>query len=418
MPLQNQDKPKIFISHASADKDVAKELVKLLKEGFSLGESDIVCTSVEGHGLRGSTDYYPALKSKIEQSETVIYLLSKSFCKTPNCLYEVAWRFEVKTDFAFHIEGKRSNEKPEILQLRNLESFDINGLITLKEYLCEKGLKSSEHSWHRALERIKKYLEDNPLITTAKEQTGEYFVPISGSVKQKLDSIKELPQIYRDACLAESLGLVFHPDGYSAYLTPKMTELGVNYYPVREGSLFVDSLGDTHNFLEVFTRIQKSDYKEKWWNAKRHIGKIGLKNIIHYLGDSVEEVCKQTAANRLASITDTHFRDSVLAIIAGLLDCYIGQKWEKNIPGTDEKYEMTGYCIAAAFYDSQGNVGYIESSGENNEHTPFYGARETILICCHWGYEDYVLSLYQREVDKMQFLKETRPPARSQRASN
>ena len=416
----------VFISHASPDASYITPLVDLLKSHFSLSvdKGEILYTSLPETGLNNDVLFNDELRQAIHEAKIVIVVISKNYISREYSLCELGaiWAMN-KTSFLFNHQNIQRNELPELSVGKKYDTFDSEGLDHLCDKMAELEFKPKDKSysaWNslkkRTLETIKKELEDNPIITTAKEQTGEY-VPISDSVKQKLDAIKELPQIYRDACFAESLGLVFHPNGYSAYQRSKKTESGVNYYPVREGSLFVDSLGKTHNFLDVFTKIQNSNYKEKWWNAKRKIASIGLKNIIHYLGDTVEEVCKQTAANRLASITDTHFRDSILAIVAGLLDGYYGENWEKNISGTDEKYEMAGYCIAAAFYDSQGNVGCIESTGGNNEHTPFYGARETILICCHWGYEDYVLSLYQREVDKMRHLKETLPPARSQLAS-
>ena len=83
----------IFISHAVADKKLAKALVAFLKEAIGVPEKSIFCSSVEGHGIPLGADFNKYMKSKIQKPKLVILLITETYLERHFCLMELgaAW---------------------------------------------------------------------------------------------------------------------------------------------------------------------------------------------------------------------------------------------------------------------------------------------------------------------------------------
>ncbi|HFU75112.1 MAG TPA: toll/interleukin-1 receptor domain-containing protein, partial [Arcobacter sp.] len=83
---------RIFISHASADLPIVEEIIELL-ESIGLTSTQIFCTSFEGYGIGLGDDFLKTLKDELEGNTLVVFILSKSFYKSPICLCEMgaAW---------------------------------------------------------------------------------------------------------------------------------------------------------------------------------------------------------------------------------------------------------------------------------------------------------------------------------------
>jgi hypothetical protein len=84
---------KIFISHASKDKDYVVKLVELL-EDIGVGEGGMFCSSVNGYGIPMDENIYDYLREQFrEYNLHVIYVLSDNYYRSVACLNEMgaAW---------------------------------------------------------------------------------------------------------------------------------------------------------------------------------------------------------------------------------------------------------------------------------------------------------------------------------------
>ena len=86
---------KIFISHASANKQYGDALVNLLT-GIGVTEDKIIYTSNPAYGIPISQNIFHWLKAQISEKPFVIYLLSKDYYASVPCLNEMgaAWIIE------------------------------------------------------------------------------------------------------------------------------------------------------------------------------------------------------------------------------------------------------------------------------------------------------------------------------------
>lgn len=86
---------KIFISHASANKEYGNALVDLLR-GVGIKDDEIIYTSNTAYGIPTGQNIFKWLKSQITEKPFVIYLLSKEYYSSIACLNEMgaAWVIE------------------------------------------------------------------------------------------------------------------------------------------------------------------------------------------------------------------------------------------------------------------------------------------------------------------------------------
>ena len=88
---------KIFISHSVKDKELADALVDLLQTGIGINANDIFCSSLEGLGIPGGTNFIDFIKNELSGTEVVILLL------TPNYRYSVFCNCELGASWALGI---------------------------------------------------------------------------------------------------------------------------------------------------------------------------------------------------------------------------------------------------------------------------------------------------------------------------
>ncbi|MFI5706342.1 hypothetical protein [Kribbella sp. NPDC051620] len=81
---------RLFISHASADADLADALADLLRLGTDLPSERILCTSLEGMTIpAGTKDYLEFLRIQISDAGLVLPLFTPAFFDSEVCLIEV-----------------------------------------------------------------------------------------------------------------------------------------------------------------------------------------------------------------------------------------------------------------------------------------------------------------------------------------
>lgn len=79
----------VFISHATADSDLALQVARYLRTSCNLPEETILCTSARGFGLPTGASWSDALREALVDSALVVFLLSEDFLESRFCGYEM-----------------------------------------------------------------------------------------------------------------------------------------------------------------------------------------------------------------------------------------------------------------------------------------------------------------------------------------
>lgn len=92
--------PLLFISHSSANENIAENLVQLLRTlGFN--NKNLFCSSVPGYDIREGEDIYDTLASKFQNYNIfVIFLLSKEYYESAACLNEMGATWVLKANYS------------------------------------------------------------------------------------------------------------------------------------------------------------------------------------------------------------------------------------------------------------------------------------------------------------------------------
>jgi TIR domain len=83
------DAPDIFISHSSADRQLAERLVDLFAFAMQLGPERIRCTSVEGSGVQGGDRFEERLRAEIAGARVFVALITPNLLHSHYALFEI-----------------------------------------------------------------------------------------------------------------------------------------------------------------------------------------------------------------------------------------------------------------------------------------------------------------------------------------
>lgn len=159
---ENRKMKVIFISHAHVDKEYVLAFIRLL-EDLGIEEDKIICSSIPPYCIEFGKNIYKWLAEKFQNYELhVIYLLSKNYYKSPDCLNEMgaAWVTKQKWDaillpgFGFEeIKGCIDAKQIEIgLSDLMKERYNVESRLTeLKIKLTDEFAlpRMSETKWER-----------------------------------------------------------------------------------------------------------------------------------------------------------------------------------------------------------------------------------------------------------------------------
>lgn len=92
--------PLLFISHSSANENIATNLVQLLRTlGFN--NKNLFCSSVPGYDIKEGEDIYDTLASKFQDYNIfVIFLLSSEYYQSAACLNEMGATWVLKANYS------------------------------------------------------------------------------------------------------------------------------------------------------------------------------------------------------------------------------------------------------------------------------------------------------------------------------
>lgn len=148
----------IFISHAAKDKELVEEVVDLLQVGVGVHPDSLFCSSLPGMGIPTGTDFISYIKSKVQNPDLVLLVVTPDFLKGQFCNNEVgaSWALSLPIrpllvpplefdDVRGVLAGTqiaKLNDKEKLSDLRD----------EIIEKLCLKPLKTSH--WERKRDRF------------------------------------------------------------------------------------------------------------------------------------------------------------------------------------------------------------------------------------------------------------------------
>jgi TIR domain len=81
---------KVFISHATVDKELAYLVQELIETGIGLKHDEVFCTSLEGLGIpEGTPDFKEYIRTEMQGCDTVVALISPNYYASPFCMCEL-----------------------------------------------------------------------------------------------------------------------------------------------------------------------------------------------------------------------------------------------------------------------------------------------------------------------------------------
>lgn len=136
--------PLLFISHSSADEEIASALVTMLRTlGFK--KSNLFCSSVPGYDIAEGEYIYETLASKfIDYNIYVIFILSENYYNSAACLNEMGATWVLKAKYStlicpeFSIPEIKGAVNPSKMAVVLDDAKRVNGKLNqLKDHLIE-----------------------------------------------------------------------------------------------------------------------------------------------------------------------------------------------------------------------------------------------------------------------------------------
>lgn len=138
----------IFLSHASADKELVDRFVDLLVAGAGVIRNDIFCTSLEQMGVPLGENFVEFIKSQIQSPEIVLMMVTENYLESRFCLCEMGacWALSHKgipivvppVEFA-DLDGVVTGTQAVVVS-------NSLGLSALKDVICERLGINSQNS--------------------------------------------------------------------------------------------------------------------------------------------------------------------------------------------------------------------------------------------------------------------------------
>ena len=180
----------IFISHATADRALARLLVEFLKEAVGVPVASIFCSSLKGHGIPFAEDFNEYMKKQIQKPKLVVLLMTESYLESPFCLMELgaSWARSLKS-VPVVVPPMSYDTVTKTLGLKQAWLItDYAGLIDLRKLVVERVEVEprGEHTWDqkRASWRInlKNTLKD--LRGATKVSAADHKIEIEKNLEQ------------------------------------------------------------------------------------------------------------------------------------------------------------------------------------------------------------------------------------------
>ena len=250
--LTMPDKLALFISHSSADEDLARDIADFLRIALRLQFEEVRCTTVPGYKLAGGVHTETVLKREVHEAGVVVGLLSKASLDSLYVAFELGARWGVgKPLFPLFAPGFDASDLRGPLSatngLRADVAADLHQLVRdiSRKLDCEK---EDASAYQRNLDAVLAHAGDANRASASEnvQKSPKQKVPANESTDPKrdvsADDFADAEQIIREHCEAK------HGDDYSLL-----------DYCIRQQSEAVEDLkqgAPSHIPNEVFAKIR------------------------------------------------------------------------------------------------------------------------------------------------------------------
>ena len=150
----------VFVSHSSADADLASALVRLIEKSLLLANTKIRCTSIDGYRLEGGSTHVTELRRELVEAEVFMGLLTKASLSSEYVLFEMGARWGVERQLT-PVLGKGLNAEDLAGPLSSLTAHDATSRGHLHQLLDElaQRLKLELQKGSAYVQEIDKVLE-------------------------------------------------------------------------------------------------------------------------------------------------------------------------------------------------------------------------------------------------------------------
>lgn len=232
----------------------------------------------------------------------------------------------------------------------------------------------------------------NPEVNIAPEQKAE--------VRKAISALKALGKKYRQAVIAEKLGLLFMPSGEAAYSSTAKTSVTekVRFYQATTGCHYIASDGKEYDFSTIIDEKAKDSKKQQAWiQAKKSIYSAGDAAVFTELKKEVSDMVLVLARRHYMRMP-AKARYAFVAVMNGNVQGVGPQMVKERVDGTDENIEVPVYPSGAKFTGKDGQEYTIASVMEELKEKRLDRAWKQLLWCCELiGKKDILSMMAEQE---------------------
>ena len=139
---------KMFISHATMDKDLILAFLRFLKDGLGIDDNDVFCTSLSD-AIKTGKDFIPKIKENLQNCKKVIFFITENYFKSPFCLAELGAAWAISQDILPLIippvEIAKINRTPLLgIQVRSIGNQ--NDLAVIRDEFLADGIANQRNT--------------------------------------------------------------------------------------------------------------------------------------------------------------------------------------------------------------------------------------------------------------------------------
>ncbi|PFB01855.1 TIR domain-containing protein [Priestia megaterium] len=181
----NKPIDKIFISHATEDKEYVREIIQLLNDiGIKKNRQSIFCSSFPGYDIPVGEPIYEYIKKQFDENVLVLFILSDKYYDSAACLNEMGATWVTSQVYhsvllpGFEFSKIKGAIDPTKISFKANDKLKLNGF--RKEIISLFNLESTDSDiWEQDRE---KFLENIEKLTQAdKYKNSRYKIEVSGT---------------------------------------------------------------------------------------------------------------------------------------------------------------------------------------------------------------------------------------------
>ena len=344
---------KVFISHASEDKQIVSLFVDLiLCAGSGVNIEDVIYTSRDDSGVVNGDDIPSSIKDGIKQAAIFFMMVSDNYRKSEVCLNEMgaAWMREDLPKKILLMPGSGFNQIGWLMSLKKgTDISDSSGLDALHDQIIDiLSTRIQTVTWNRSKDAF---------LTKIHEQTNKSTndaINISDRYEEELDIIDMRESFEKhNKVIIDIMGVL--KDGLNDYgekmtkLTDRINQIVAtprSFTPEQVRSVFKKAAMDTDNLSLV--------YETNTPLLKEHFD-LMMKYAIMIQGTDTTDDVRSNNRNANQGLIDAmiYVRDQLMKFkggLTGIVDIDKTFKKSKNrlIEANDQLLEVISFCISRA----------------------------------------------------------------------